>query len=720
MRAFYDRFVVIAVIGCWVAMGTLASYAGESASKAAFRAGACAVDITPEKLPVVVSGGFLSRTADSITDRLYARCVVMDDGITRIAMVVVDTCVLPADLLDEAKRQAQQATGIPTDRILISATHTHSAPAAMGALGSDCDPDYPEFLLPRLVNAIECACGKLTPARAGWTAVEDYDHTHCRRWILRPDRMGTDPFGQRTVRAMMHPGYQSPNHVGPAGPVDPYLTLLSIQSRAGKPIALLANYSQHYYGGVKALSADYYGRFAKQIEQLIGGGNSDFVGIMSQGTSGDLHWMDYSQPAKPRDIDAYANEVADVAFRAYQTIKHQNDVPLAMRERRITLKRRAPDEVRLAWAQQILDSMPDPKPRDRVQVYAREQVYLHEEPVREMKLQTLRIGGLGITAIPCEVYGITGLKTKLQSPLWPTMNLELANGEEGYIPPPEQHALGGYTTWPARTAALEVQAEPKIVENLLEMLEEVSGKHRRPLTVGRGEYAERVLAAKPAAYWRFGEIAGRQADDAGSGNLGLYEDGVALYLDGPPSPAFWGTGQRSRAAHFAGGRMRADVPELSETYTVELWFWNGLPNDARAVTGYLFSRGVDGVKGAPGEHLGIGGTYQPDLTGKLLFYNGDQLKEVLGGSSVIEPRTWNHVALVRDGSSVAVYLNGSTSPDVLGQVTPGCSDDVKQVFLGGRSDNLFNFEGRIAEVAVYSRAMSPEEISQHYAAAQMP
>jgi len=44
-----------------------------------------------------------------------------------------------------------------------------------------------------------------------------------------------------------------------------------------------------------------------------------------------------------------------------------------------------------------------------------------------------------------------------------TMNIELANGSEGYIPPPEQHMLGGYTSWPARTAALEFQAEPKIV-----------------------------------------------------------------------------------------------------------------------------------------------------------------------------------------------------------------------------------------------------------------
>jgi hypothetical protein len=86
-------------------------------------------------------------------------------------------------------------------------------------------------------------------------------------------------------------------------------------------------------------------------------------------------------------------------------------------------------------------------------------------------------------AIPNEVFAVTGLKLKAQSPIQPLMNVELANGAEGYIPPPEQHYLGGYTTWPARTAGLEVDAEPKIVDELLNLLEKISGgTKRRPLT----------------------------------------------------------------------------------------------------------------------------------------------------------------------------------------------------------------------------------------------
>jgi hypothetical protein len=55
-----------------------------------------------------------------------------------------------------------------------------------------------------------------------------------------------------------------------------------------------------------------------------------------------------------------------------------------------------------------------------------------------MLLQAIRVGDFGITALPNEVYALTGLKIKAQSPLPGTMNVELANDELGYIPPPSR------------------------------------------------------------------------------------------------------------------------------------------------------------------------------------------------------------------------------------------------------------------------------------------
>jgi len=422
-----------------------------------FRAGAGAVDVAPATFPILVNGGFLQNRATRINDPVRAKCMVLDDGATRLAIVVVDICMMPRELLDKAKELARNKTGIPIGRILISATHTHSAPAAMGALGCPADENYVALLPGRIAESIERANRNLEPARIGWSVIDDPAHTFCRRWLRRSDKMLEDPFGQRTVRANMHPGYQNPDVIGPAGPVDPGLTVLSVQSRAGRPIAVLANYSMHYYGAAP-VSADYFGRFAAALAKRIGAEAVDppFVGIMSQGTSGDQMWMDYGGPKKDPGLDAYAADVTQVAHQAYQTIIYHDLVPLAMAETTLELGRRVPDEARLAWARAIVARMKERDadgdknkdhalvPRSQPEVYAKEALFLHEEPQRTLKLQAIRIGDLGITAIPNEVFAITGLKIKAQSPFDTTMNIELANGAEGYIPPPEQHALGGY------------------------------------------------------------------------------------------------------------------------------------------------------------------------------------------------------------------------------------------------------------------------------------
>ncbi len=496
----------------------------------AFRAGAAVVDIAPQKFPVRVNAMFTERTADKVVDPLTARALALDDGTTRLVMCVVDTCMMPRDLIDAAKKQASEATGIPTGRMMVSATHTHSAPSAMACLGSRVDPEYAAMLPGKVAQAMIKAVENLQPARAGWTAFDDWDHTHNRRWIRRPDKLLNDPFGQPTVRANMHPGHQSPDVTGPSGPVDPQVSLLAVETANGKPLALLANYSMHYYESA-LLSSDYFGRFNVHIAQMLGAGEK-FVGIMSQGTSGDLMWMDYGAPRQQIGYDAYAKEIATRVAAAYKKIEWKTEVPLAMAESTLALSYRVPDEARLKWAQEMKAKLGDKLPQSQAEIYALEALHLHERQTTELKLQALRIGDLGITALPNEVFALTGLKLKARSPFALTMNIELANGAEGYIPPPEQHALGGYTTWPARTAGLEVQAEPKITAAMVALLEKVSGKPARKEQPAETDYAKAVSALKPVAYFRMEEMdAGIAHDSAGKHNAAI-EPGVAVYLPG--------------------------------------------------------------------------------------------------------------------------------------------------------------------------------------------
>ena len=443
-----------------------------------FRAGAFAMDITPKELPVIVNGGVRERRADQVNDPLHARCLVLDDGAMQLAIAVVDNCLIPRFLLDQAKALATKETGIPTERILISATHTHSAPSVYGCLGTDCDEKYAKWLPGKIAEGIRRAQKNLEAARIGWAVGRDETNVYCRRFLMKPGVALTNPYSdKRDDRAQMNPGHNNANAIRRTGPSDPAVTVLSVQTRDGRPLALLGNYSTHY-AGAPALSADYFAVFAREIARLIGaeGDEPKFVGIMSNGTSGDANCYDFVR-AKRRTYDylSVGRDVAKAAFEAYKTIEYYDWVPLEMREQKLVLGVRMPNEEEVTRAREFMKTFAGRKPQNWQEVYARETILLSDmPPTRELKLQAIRIGDLGIAAIPCEVYGSTGLTIKAASPLDVTMNISLANGCEGYIAPPEQHKLGGYTTWRARSSCLEEMAEPKIKAAVVGLLVEVA------------------------------------------------------------------------------------------------------------------------------------------------------------------------------------------------------------------------------------------------------
>jgi len=239
-----------------------------SAAKAEFQAGAAVVDVTPAQLPVLVNGGMLSRSADAVKTPVNARAIVLDDGRQRLAIVIVDSCMMPRPLLDEAKQLAAQRTKIRADQMLIAATHSHSAPSCMGCLGTDADPAYVPLLREKLAQAVAEAEANLEPARVGWAAADAAEFTALRRWIRRPDRIAEDPFGNPTVRANMHAGRNWDDVTGESGPEDPQLSLISLQAKDGRPLAVLANFSMHYFGD-QPLSADYFGLFCEGLKSRL-------------------------------------------------------------------------------------------------------------------------------------------------------------------------------------------------------------------------------------------------------------------------------------------------------------------------------------------------------------------------------------------------------------------------------------------------------------------
>lgn len=176
----------------------------------------------------------------------------------------------------------------------------------------------------------------------------------------------------------------------------------------------------------------------------------------------------------------------------------------------------------------------------------------------------------------------------------------------------------------------------------------------------------------------------------------------ALAETKPPPPG--------RAFHFAGGRVKAQA-KLGANYSAAFFLWNALPSDARPVTGYAFSRGVEGDKDH-GEHLGLGGTHHADSQGRLILFNGNAKDQLLTGKTKLALKQWHHVVLVREGTKVRVHLDGQAQPDLEGELPVVVEGDA--VFIGGRADNFANWEGKLDEFALFDRALTAEEIAGLY------
>ena len=456
----------------------------DMASANPLRAGAATSNITPD-MGVVLDGTIMKiGPAKHVHDELHARCLVLDDGTTRIAFAVCDVTMMAPEIVAEAKALLKESLDLPPENILISATHTHSAPRALNIGFGPANETYHHFLAQRIADGIRRAAFQLAPAKIGWGSANKPEFVFNRRWFVKTDSQRANPFGRIGERVQFGPSVADAEK--PSGPVDPELFVLSVQHADGRPLCVLANYGLHYIGGVPTghVSADYFGVFADRIQEKLKADRQDppFVGIMSNGTSGDVNGVNYQDRSKNKAGYARMREVADAlteaAAEVIGRIEHRDDVELGAKLTQLPLRVRKPAADQLAWAEALLstEEAKAVKP-SRPVIYARETQGLATYPeTLPIALQALRIGDLTIASAPCEVFAVTGLAIKKESAAKATFTIELANGYGGYLPPQEQHEYGGYETWPARSSFLEVGAEPKIRATLVKLIREVNGK----------------------------------------------------------------------------------------------------------------------------------------------------------------------------------------------------------------------------------------------------
>jgi len=455
------------------------------APKVPLMAGAATSNITPD-LGGEVVGGFLPYPCTNIHDELHARCLVLDDGKTKLALVVCDLLGLHRSVSVAARELIEKETGIPAANVVISGTHTHSAVNALGGpvrgYFSDLElTDYQKFVARRIADGVRRAIYLLRPAEIAFGTVDVPEHVHIRRWFLQEGKMPPNPFG-KIDKVKMNPGAGNPALVEPAGQPDPAVSFIALREPGGRLISVYSAYSLHYVGGVNGadISADYYGMYCEALKRLQAGGSDDppFVAMMANGTSGDANNINFRNPQprkKPYEQMRYvAEDVASKVNAALAKVTWQNSAPLAARYRELDVAWRKIDPELIAWAKETEANTPRIQGKaDLPLAYAgRVQRLAQASPATKAPVQILRIGDICIGTTPTETFAETGVEFRTRSPFPKSFMVELANGYYGYMPTPRHFELGGYETWPG-TNNLEPQASVKMMDALLEMAAEV-------------------------------------------------------------------------------------------------------------------------------------------------------------------------------------------------------------------------------------------------------
>ncbi|MCS6953107.1 MAG: hypothetical protein RMK57_11960 [Bryobacterales bacterium] len=430
----------------WVACCLLSSLA-----YAELRVGAAAVKITPP-VGLPLAGYYHVRLATGMHDELYAKALVLEGSGSRAALVACDLIALEGDLVEAARQLIERTTGLRGDRVMISATHTHTGPeverqflAFVEGAPRQAAERYRAELPSRIAEAVRLAEAALTPARAWAHIGREETLAFYRRFRMKD---GTVQF---------NPGKLNPDIVEPVGKPDPDVAVVYFDTPDDKPLATYVNYALHLdtVGGTE-YSGDYPYTLARLLGQVKGPG---MLTLFTLAAAGNINHVDVKSP-EPQKGHGEAQRIGTVlageVLKSYARLKPVVSGPVRVLSRRLELPARQVEPGALESA------------RDTARWFGKP----GGPPFLDMvaALRTLDLAGRGGKAIPAEVQVVAlgeevawvglpgeifvelGVAIKRASPFPRTVVVSLANGSIDYVPTKEAFAEGAYEVISARCA----------------------------------------------------------------------------------------------------------------------------------------------------------------------------------------------------------------------------------------------------------------------------
>jgi neutral ceramidase len=362
-------------------------------------AGWAKVNFTPtQPTPTAGYGVRRGKPYISVHDSVYVRALVLDNGITRAAIVVADLLIIPPPVTELLKKKLAKTT-IPFENLYLGATHTHNSVGGWGdsvtgwLFAGDYNPKNVENIADAIIKSIEIAQKELLPTRIGYQEIADTAHVY--------------------------------NRLMAGGPTDPQVRTLRLQRQNGTS-ALLCSYAAHstiLSSDDIVLSRDYPGQLVDSLEN----GEANFAVFMSGavGSMGpkeetganDFDRLRLEADAVEGDVQAMLNDYKTTQTPALQMVT----LPLPLREP-------AP-RVSMGW---------------RLRPWAFRWLF-GDYP---SYIKALRVGDVLLVGVPCDFSGefMADLSIYAKQKGLHLVVSSFNGGYVGYITPDKYYALDLYET----------------------------------------------------------------------------------------------------------------------------------------------------------------------------------------------------------------------------------------------------------------------------------
>lgn len=382
------------------------------------------------------------RMSTGVSDPLYATCVAITDAAgNTVILISTDLLLTTASAFDPIRKSISEQTDVPVDNIMVSASHNHCAPDYN-------DHVYATLLRERIPQACVEAMEDRKPAQMYTTFCRPEGYAYVRHYLLidgsyQGKSVGTVP---------------TDNIIGHYENADNLMQLVKFTREGGKSI-MMVNWQAHAHmlGNVTSLSADYPGVLRETVEKDLG-----HLCVFYQGASGNINpqsRIEKEQEIPTGEYRALGKKLAEYVAKAESGMTPAKTGKIQCKQQIYAATVNHSQDDLKEVAAKIVDDYNQTKNYDAalkagekygIYGYMEASVIVarsKRDATLDLELSVIAIGDLSFVTLPLEMFDISGMQIKSQTPFEMTLILGHTGSVARYAAPKQACDNGGYEVY---------------------------------------------------------------------------------------------------------------------------------------------------------------------------------------------------------------------------------------------------------------------------------